>query len=128
MNPGFPENMEGDLGQKNNDNTLFDFNLLQTLIAQNFKQVSLDRNVEEVLKKNKCCFKKIIFFFQILVDMSNEFLENLLELAANIAKHRGSDAIDAKDIKIAFSKYLFLTYSSIYVSDKFFGICKSFYI
>ena len=52
MNPGFPENMEGDLGQKNNDNTLFDFNLLQTLIAQNFKQVSLDRNVEEVRKRS----------------------------------------------------------------------------
>ena len=52
MNQGFPENMEGDLGQKNNDNTLFDFNLLQTLIAQNFKQVSLDRNVEEVRKRS----------------------------------------------------------------------------
>ncbi len=35
--------------------------------------------------------------------MSNEFLENLLELAINIAKHRGSDTVESKDINNAFS-------------------------
>ena len=49
----------------------------------------------------------------VLLDISDDFLENLVTFAAKLAKHRGSDSIEVKDLMIPLGMlFLFLKISA----------------
>eukprot|EP00455_Lapot_gusevi_P042806 TRINITY_DN5133_c0_g1_i6.p1 TRINITY_DN5133_c0_g1~~TRINITY_DN5133_c0_g1_i6.p1 ORF type:complete len:146 (-),score=14.20 TRINITY_DN5133_c0_g1_i6:52-435(-) len=42
---------------------------------------------------------------QILLEMANEFIDNVATNAAALAKHRGSNSISVKDVQLHLDKY-----------------------
>ena len=41
----------------------------------------------------------------MVLELSNDFLEKIIDFAFKFAKHRGSDSLEPNDIKFAFGNY-----------------------
>lgn len=78
------DNAENDYSIRNSDN-LFGSEALQGLIGQGFNSLAFERNVEE-----------------IILEIGNDFLENIIDFAIKAAKLRGSETLDQKDLKFSF--------------------------
>lgn len=85
-----------------NDRNIIGKNKLQELVNQIDPRYALDHEVEEVIFINTCIvLKKCV---QLLLEVADEFIETVTTIGCNLAKHRNSEQLEAKDLQLHLEK------------------------
>ena len=82
---------------------------IQDLVSSIDPNVKIDPEVEDVSRvRFACCSCYTYKYFQLLLDIADEFIDSVTNFGCRLAKHRGGDTLDIKDLQLHLGASPFL--------------------
>lgn len=96
---------------------------IQDLVASVDPNVKIDPEVEDVrtlaCHRREASFLSLrLFLFQLLLSIADEFIDSVTNFSCRLAKHRGGDTLEVRDLQLHLGKASF--FFSFPVADAFF--------
>lgn len=86
--------------------------MIRDLVSTMDPEVKIEREVEDVSRsihlQRSMCIRFLLnhscFVPQMLFDIASEFVESVTNFSCRLARHRGSDTLDVKDLQLHLGK------------------------